>query len=377
MKDKLKVHIVAAATPPAVDGIGDYTAHLARELAKQATVKILTAQEGPDPVPGVEVVQAFSIVDQKTAWNITSIVEVDKPDWLLVQYNPFCFGRRGFNLHIPEAIRACRKRSPGTKIAVMAHEPYVPLTCWQFYIMTTYQRWQLWRLGRSADIVFFSIDQWVERFTPWFPNAPVLHLPVGSNIGVTPTSRQEARNRLGIADDSFVLGFFGTIHISRNLTRIQEAAKAVRDAGRNVLVLYIGPHSDKVKSALADIPLIADGPFPADEISRRFPAMDAYLAPFHDGISTRRGSFMCALAHGIPIVGTVGELTDKVLKESKDKAFLLADADDGPQFSADVLRIMEDAALRSSLSGEASRLFETEFSWQAISNRMLKAMATV
>jgi len=111
-----------------------------------------------------------------------SAIETDTPDWLLLQYNPFSYGRWGLNLDLPLVIRDIKRRQPFIRIALMGHEPFVPISNWRSAIMTTWQRWQLWMLGRSADVVFFSIQPWARKFQTWWPNKPVLHLPVGSNI---------------------------------------------------------------------------------------------------------------------------------------------------------------------------------------------------
>ena len=52
---------------------------------------------------------------------------------------------------------------------------------------------------------------------------------------------------------------------------------------------------------------------PADEVSRRLSAADLNLSAFIDGVSTRRGSLMAALQHGVASVGTRGYLTDQML----------------------------------------------------------------
>ena len=50
----MKIHIIAAALPPQLDGIGDYSALLAAELARCVEVTLLSGA-GPDAtcIPGV------------------------------------------------------------------------------------------------------------------------------------------------------------------------------------------------------------------------------------------------------------------------------------------------------------------------------------
>ena len=374
MSDPLKIHIIAAALPPLLDGIGDYTACLAAELAKSATVTILTGVPSPTPIPGVRIETVFSADNPASIKGIVDFVKTNPPDWVLLQYNPFSYGRWGLNLHLPEAMRRLRRVAPGIKLAVMVHEPFVPIITPQFAVMATWQRWQLWRLGTSADLVFFSIDPWAQRFQKWFPSKPVVHLPVGSNIPRVPITRTEARTRLGITDETVVLGLFGTATSGRMLDRVQASLAALRSAGIPSLLLYIGPHKAAICAALGSENILADGPFPAEEVSRRLSAIDICLAAYIDGVSTRRGAFMAALQHGLATVATRGPLTDNLLEHEDGQSFLLADVNAPEQFQAEVLRLAKDSALRNQIGQAGQRLYMKEFAWASV---VCKTQATL
>ena len=375
----MKLHIISAALPPRLDGIGDYTAQMAAALAPAADVTVLTGIPGPDPIPGVRVLAAFDAGDPRSVWKLQARVAADPPDWVLLQYNPFCYGRWGLNLHLPRVLARLRRTLPATRLAVMVHEPFVPLSSLPFAAMSLWQRPQLWSLGRAADQLFFSIDPWAKRFARWFPRTPVQHLPVGSNIPRVPLSRSEARARLGLPADAVVLGLFGTLHVSRMLDRVRGALAALDAAGIPARLLYVGPDGDALAAALAGWGLDADtllagGPFPAAEVSRRLAAMDIYLAAYSDGVSTRRGAFLAALQHGLAAVGTRGPLTDALLEREAGHAFLLADAADPAAFTEAVLRLAEDAAARERLGHAAAQLYAQEFTWEIIALKLLQAL---
>ena len=375
VRKNLKIHIITAALPPQLDGIGDYTANLAAELAHSATVTVLTGAPAPDSIPGVRVETAFSADDPRSVWNLVDRVAADPPDWVLLQYNPFSYGRWGLNLHLPRVMQGIKRRCPGAKFALMVHEPFVPIISPQFAVMATWQRWQLWALGRSADRVFFSIGPWAKRFQKWFPHTQVRHLPVGSNIPLVPTSRAEARERLGIPEGTFVLGLFGTMHISRMLERVRGAAQTVLQSGQEAVVLYIGKDEQIVRLALGDVPLLAGGPFSAEESSRRFAIMDVQLAPFTDGISTRRTSVMCGLQHGVATVGTHNYNTDAIFMEENGRSLLLAPVDDAPQFNMHVLEVLQQPALRVALADSGQRLYQKHFGWDRIAAQLCSALS--
>jgi glycosyltransferase involved in cell wall biosynthesis len=368
---KLKICIISAALPPRLDGIGDYTAHLAQELARSAEVHILTAEgKRHAAIAGVNIVPAFAPTEPPTVWRILQHVESIRPDWVILQYQPFCYGRWGLNLHLPLMVRKLKDRCPGTRFALMAHEDFVPVINWKFAVMTTWQRWQLWSLGRSADLVLFSIQPWVDKYRGWFPGKPVLHLPVGSNIPLVGLSAVEARERLGIPMGHIVLGLFGTAHACRLLHLVRGAASAARQGGRDVTLLYMGPDAESIRGQLGDLPIRAEGPLPAEEVSRRFAAVDVALAPFVDGVSTRRTSLMTGLQHGVATVGTRGPLTDRALVEQHERALLLADVAKTDEFCVQVQRAVDDGNLRHRLGRAAEILYTQEFAWDRIASKL-------
>ena len=171
-----------------------------------------------------------------------------------------------------------------------------------------------------------------------------------------------------------MVGLFGTASSGRMLGRVQEAVDVLRQAGHRVQVLYIGPDRHKICSELGDSDIIADGPFPGEEVSRRLAAMDIYLAAYVDGISTRRGGLMAALQHGVATVGTRGPLTDSLLAQEDGRAFLLADVAAPEMFSAHVLRLAAETELRKQIAEEGTSLYGREFVWPKIVGKMQMAL---
>jgi glycosyltransferase involved in cell wall biosynthesis len=378
----VNIALAYPALPPTLDGIGDHTARLAAELSTRAQVSVLTGEEQEpteisgvsiDEGFGVSVHEAFSIARPQSVRRLMHAVQKVAPDWLMLQYNPFGYGRWGLNPYLPLAVRSIKrlKRLRRTKIALMVHEPFVPVESWKFAIMTTWQRWQLWMLGRSADVVLFSIEPWANRFRSWWPNKPVLHLPVGSNIPRMSISRTDARERNAIREHTTVIGVFGTAHPSRMLNRVRDAAKEVLRYSKDDVLLYIGPGGEKVQAVLRGIPLLDVGVLTSEGVSQHFAAMDVYLAPFTDGASTRRSSFMVGLQHSIPTVSTVGYSTDNVLLRERNEAFFLAPVTSAKEFNAKVTRLTRDAELRSKMGAKGRRLYEREFAWNVIADRLL------
>lgn len=372
----MQIDLVFPVLPPTLDGIGDHTARLAEALSGRASVRVLTAQSEPAAIPGATVETTFSCPPRRGVLALADAVQAAPPDWLFLQFNQFSYGRWGLNPFLPAVLYQIQRRCPGTRLAVLFHEDFLPATTWKNALMTTWQRAQFWALGRLADHVFFSIEPWVRQYKSWFPETPVHHLPVGSNIPRVNTDREAVRARLGIDDETFVIGVFGSLRASRLLPHIRAAADAVRDETGDLRLLYVGPDGGAFRREMGERPVLNVGRLPARAVSRHVQAMDLYLAPFVDGASTRRGSFLVALQHGVPTIGTHGPLTDSMLHAHDDTAFVLAPADDPSAFGRAAAALYRDPARRSEMGKEAQRLFESHFGWDTIADRALRALTS-
>lgn len=363
--------LVFPALPPAVDGIGDHTARIGEALAHRTPVRILTAQRDAEPVPGVRVERAFSRRTRRGVLGLLDAVAKDPPDVLLLQFEQFSYGRWGLNPLLPFVFRTLRRRYPLMRLVLVAHEDFVPVSSWKFAVMTTWQRAQFWSLGRTADVVLCSVAAWTERYQRWFPKAVVRSLPVGSNLPLVHADRAEARDQLGFSPDDFVLGLFGTVRAQRSLDAV---ARTLDAAGPEAVVLYAGPQGRAVRDALADRRVLDVGCVSGPLASTCFAAMDVYLAPFLEGVTARRGSFMAGLQHGIATVSTRSPLTDPVLAEHDGRAFLLTAAGDTDAFEAAVLALRDDPERRRALGASARALYRACFDWDVLANRILVAL---
>lgn len=371
-KAKPRIDIVFPVLPPVLDGIGDYTARLACALAPHAHVRILTAQEEATPIQDVEIKEAFSMETRRGTRSLLDAVQADPPDWLLLQFNQFSYGQWGLNLHLPLTVRRIASTVPQTRIAWMAHEDFVPASNLKWAVMTVWQRLQFWMLGRFADLIFFSIEPWARQYAAWFPDTPVHHLPVGSNIPKGDVSRSDAQSQLGIDASTFVAGIFGTLRGSRLMPFIRQAVTAMHDASSDMIVLYVGPDGDQLRDELDGLPVRDAGRLPAEDVSLHLQAMDLHLAPFSDGVSTRRGSFMAGIQHGVPSVSTRGKLTDPMLIDAAaDGAFALASTDDPSAFTQHAVALMQDAPRRMRMAEASQQLYENTFSFEVVASKFL------
>lgn len=372
----MRIDLISPVLPPTLDGIGDHTAHLAEALASRgAEVRVLTAQPDWTPLSGVRVRRAFHLDTRRGILDLVAPLRTDSPDWVLLQFEQFSYGRWGLNPFLPLAVRRLRRAAPGTQIAIMFHEDYTPLSSVPFAVMSLWQRPQFWMLGRRADTAFFSTAPWAEKYRDWFPDTEVRHLPVGSNIPVVRADSIRVRERLEIDPDAFVLGLFGSAHPSRLLAHVNAAAKACTRAESDCRILYVGPDGERVRNRLdADVSLLDTGPLPAEDVSRCFAAMDLYLAPFENGVSTRRGSFLAGLQHGLPTVSTRGSETGEPLRRQDGAAFQLVPWSDRDAFVSRVIDLAHAPDQRELMGRAARDYYASTFDWPVVAQTLRRAL---
>ena len=98
---------------------------------------------------------------------------------LVVQYNPFSFGRWGFAPRLPFEMISLKRRRPDVRQAVMVHEAFVSIDSAKSMLMGAWQRLQLRAVLSAADVVMVSTSAW----SPLLPaSCRPITAPVGSNL---------------------------------------------------------------------------------------------------------------------------------------------------------------------------------------------------
>jgi glycosyltransferase involved in cell wall biosynthesis len=292
---------------------------------------------------------------------------------VVLQYNPFSYGRWGFAPQVPIALARLRLAPRRPKLAVMVHEAYVPMEGMRWTLMGAWQRAQLFAIRLSAKVIFASSGPLAERLARLRPARPTHHLPVASNLPDHRSERGRARSALGADAETLVLTAFGTGHPSRSLDLVAAAANPLAQASRDLLLLNLGAGTPPIPGVDPSIRVHAPGLSPPGELASALAATDIYLAPFEDGVSTRRTTLMAALQHGLPVVGTDGELTDDLLRAN----LALTPVDRPDLFAAAVAELANDAGVRAQAGARARRLYEQSFDWPVIANHLLVALGLV
>lgn len=367
----MRIGLLSGAYPPAVDGIGDYTHLLARELSSRHDVTVFTRAQ--DFLPADERVQVRGVFDPARPATIRrlagAVAREPGFDRFVVQYNPFGFGPRGLNLWLPLTLFHLRKRFP---VSIMFHETYVPCESPSRFAMRLWQIPQFVALCRMGGPLYASCSRWLPTIRRAAGREAAL-LPVGSNIGRSRLSREEARARLGIDNGALVFGVFGSAHPSRLLDWIFKAANSGADDVRETALVYIGADGEKLRPGLdPGIRFVDCGLLPGDAVGDRLIAADCLLAPFIDGLSTRRGSVAAAFQHGIPVVSTSSAWTDHLLLAQEERSIFLSPVQAGAEgFASLVRKVAGRLPFPSSSRFALEEYYALHFDWPAAAAGLL------
>jgi glycosyltransferase involved in cell wall biosynthesis len=110
-----------------------------------------------------------------------------------------------------------------------------------------------------------------------------------------------------------------------------------------------------------------------DELSMHLHASDLLLLPFTDGLSTRRGTLMAGLAHGLPVVGLRGSNTDRVLLQHPD-AMVLTPQGDLDAYVLAVVQLVRDTVRMQATGAAAASLYDRHFDWPVLARSVLAAL---
>ncbi len=348
------VGLVVARSTTQADGIRDYTRRLLVALREAAV--------------DAELLQWADGVPKATNGRAASALDATELDALVVQYNPFSYGRWGFAPGLPLFLARLRRRRRRPRIAVMFHETYVDMRSLSWALMGSWQRAQLVAVQAAADVQLCSIQRWTERLRRTALGRPVHHLPVASNLPDARAERERARHQLGADADTVVLSCLGLRHPGRLQEHVLAAARAAGALAPSVLVLDLGAGERSQSELGRNVRLRSSGFLDEHDLAAQLAASDVFLAPYRDGVSTRRGSVMAALQHGVPVVGTAGHLSDDVLRDAPGLTLVAIGAPD--DYARAVASLVRDGERRAELGAAGRQLYERSFDWPVLVGRL-------
>ena len=283
-------------------------------------------------------------------------------DWILMQFTHLMWSRRGFSL-IAIAVAKLARRS-GSRVAVTMHDPVAfPGGRRRDAVRRWIQNLIMKELVRTADHVFVTLPP---DALPWLKHsslATLTYVPVGSNIPPS-TVEQSAWGE----NQVFTIAVFGVGSGRREIEEIAEVTRAVAEELGALAVVLLGRGSSEAAPVFrkligeSAISLLVKGLAPVEDISSCLNRADALLF-LRGEVSTRRGTAIAAIAHGLPVVGYRGRDTRWPITEA---GLILGSVGDTTCLTKGLIELAQDPSLRGSLRDRNRVAYANYFSWDRI-----------
>jgi glycosyltransferase involved in cell wall biosynthesis len=382
-------------------GMGDFTNEVAKELvALGCRVSIVTSKKAAGIQQPASDFRLFPVIERWnwSCWNaILGLLRELRPDVLNIQYQTAAYGMRPavnflpLLLHLPPPPPTpppTRGRA-GWGSVVTFHDVKVP---YLFPKAGPVRWWVNLAIARWSDAVIATNEEDYARLRPYPFIRRLSIVRIGSNIAPQPPAdydRAAWRVRWGIQADETLLAYFGFLNESKGgETLISALAELVR-RGLEVKLLMVGgqvgdsdptniAYLERVKLLINVLGLnervLWSGYTPQVEVSANLLAADIGVLPYRDGASFRRGSFMAALAHSLPIVSTTPRVELRDLRDSENIA--LVPPDDPIALADRIAELAVSAELRRRL-GHGAKELSKQFEWGPIAEQTLKVYEQV
>ncbi|MEV0397293.1 glycosyltransferase family 4 protein [Polymorphospora rubra] len=370
----VRVAMVCGADDPALDGVADYTRRLAAALHD------------------VDVhVSPVAVVPRRPGGWLAAVrgaagaVRALAPDLVHVQFAPSAFrfsGRPGLLLP-PLLPRSVPLVTTLHEYGSWSAPSWLPDRVWRRLERAGRLDRESGRLVPGSDLVLVTNDTHGAVVTARTGRRP-LRVPVPPNVadhGAPGGARQRFRRRLGLAPDAVLLVFFGFVHPVKGVRYLLEALPWLRSRHPALHLAVVGgftsralpePQAAAFRAELVGIAAahgVGDavtftGYLPAPEVSEALHAADAAVLPFGEGVTTKSGALVAALAHGLPTAATLPPAGDPDLVDGVTVA-VIDRRRDAPAVARATDRLLSDAALRGRLA-RAGRAVAAHRSWPGI-----------
>jgi glycosyltransferase involved in cell wall biosynthesis len=221
-------------------------------------------------------------------------------------------------------------------------------------------------LARAACRVWLAIPDWERRWRPYAlgRRLPFAWLPVPSSLALENLDGgQNVRERYGLGAGPIV-GHLGSYSVA-TIAMLSVSLPEILERSTDTEALLLGEKSEDFRRQFVyDRPQLANrvhatGPLAPQDLVQSVCACDVLVQPYPDGISSRRTSAMAGLALGVPVVTTIGRLTEQLWQETGGVS--LVRVDEPHRIGEEVLRLLGDDDARRTLADRGREIYARHF----------------
>jgi glycosyltransferase involved in cell wall biosynthesis len=372
--------IVTPHYPPQEGGIADYTFVVAQMLGLAGDSVSVWCPQAPGTTPeavGVRVHRVFTSFKTSELVGLNRIWKASREEGrrILLMYHPHGFGFHSLNVPFCWWLwrRAAFNRD---RVVLVLHEYGIEFKPWRYYLFASVHRLMLALALRGASQVWSPVQAWTQAARSWTLGRaiPIDWLPVFSNIPQARDAAQVIKTRSSLVKEGELLvGHFGTC--PRSVTRLLDTLfPALLRSRENCKVLLIGAGTDQYARALEGAhPELRGrirglGVTSAASISIHLGACDVLLQPYPAGVNARHTSAMAALANGVPLITTLGHLSEPFWQEL---AFIrTVPVGDFAEIIPAAEELLDRPDIRKSMSLEAQSYYEQHFAPEQVVSQL-------
>lgn len=375
----MRIALLTNRFPPALDGVGDYSYHLASELQRQGhEVAVLCRQDAAvdQAVHSGEFTMAVSTT--VPAWNWLAIkplrlfIRQYRPDWLLVQYVPNAFQRWAMPVWLPLLVRLSQHQ--GVRVCITFHELYAKQVQWplKHWLTRRVQRLICAALARTADELITSIDLYRDLLAHHTSQSAGL-IPVPSNIrrvAMTDAEKTTLLHRIN-PTSSLIISTFGVRNQDILLAVFDQISNQYPDARLLICGTLNVTANGRLLHQRLTSRITVTGFLPAPDVYRHLHVSDVFLLPDpvndlgEGGTSSKSASLAAGLVAGLPVVGTRGHLNNALLGHIP--GLFLGDY----QSPADLTQLVQKALTDKQVGPRNAHFAQYELSWAVVATAYL------
>jgi len=299
--------------------------------------------------------------------------------YILVQYTALGWSRRGFPFGLLALLFLLRRRRVSFGVVFHDAEAYPGTRCVD-RIRRGAQEFVMKKMAVQADRVIVPANS---ENLPWLTlrRSKVAFIPVGSNIPAesdwtNTTTRVGADGR----DRPRTIAVFGITdgkeRREKEIETIREVMRAVGTRIPGVRFCAFGRGAKEAEPELRQalnetgIELSVFDLLPAEEVGEILSRADVQI-DVRAHISSRRGSVVAGIVCHTPVVGFESSETDPTIREA---GVVLVPPGNVEGLTAAVTRILSDDSFREELRLRSRAASRKYFSWDAISDQLLRAL---
>lgn len=353
-------------------GISDYTERLASAIGNAGwepwVLTSASCQENPEP----------RVLSRITDWNwglagkVRRAITDSHANVVHIQYQTGAFAMHPAINLLPLALRRIAPRVPVVTTFHDLRQPYI------FPKAGVVRRWANRALAfGSAGIVVTNAHDYRQlmRFPRIAQRTEII--PLGGSLPETgPVDRPALRRKLGIADSTCAIGFFGFITRDKGLDLLVDALERLASQHPHLVIVGGGLADTDLTSSMfvqrirrrlqgTQVPVTMTGHLEARAAAETLAVLDLIVLPFRDSASLRSSSLIAAVRSGTAVLTTAPPSDDSLHPLIGGESIGLVPAGDVHALAMGIQTLLADPAERRRLA-DSGKVAAQAFDWTTI-----------